>query len=77
MFGQQGEKTDNEIVNAAQKTLIWPQTAKWTCGAIDGQEKTELIRCILNEYNERFLNQQWQQVFVQPFLREYYNRKMI
>jgi hypothetical protein len=40
------------------------------CAAIDGQEKAELLKRILNEYNEWLLNQQ--QMAIQHFLREYY-----
>lgn len=42
------------------------------CAAIDGQEKAELFKRILNEYNEWLLNQQRQQMCVQEFSREYY-----
>lgn len=67
---------DNKIANEAQKTLIRnnfpPQVADRMCAAIDGQEKAELFKRILNEYNELLLNQQRQQMCVQQFLREYY-----
>ena len=67
---------DNKITNEAQKTLIRnnfpPQIADRMCAAIDGQEKAELLKRILNEYNEWLLNQQRQQMNIQQFLREYY-----
>ncbi len=67
---------DNKIANEAQKNLIRnnfpPQIAERMCAAIDGQEKVELFKRILNEYNEWLLNQQRQQMCVQQFLREYY-----
>ena len=67
---------DNKIANEAQKKLIRnnfpPQVADRMCAAIDGQEKAELFKRILNEYNEWLLNQQRQQMCVQQFLREYY-----
>lgn len=66
----------NKIANEEQKTLIRnnfpPQVADRMCAAIDGQEKAELFKRILNEYNEWLLNQQRQQMCVQQFLREYY-----
>ena len=66
----------NKIANEAQKALIRnnfpPQVADRMCAAIDGQEKAELFKRILNEYNELLLNQQRQQMCVQQFLREYY-----
>lgn len=47
---------DNKIANEAQKTLIRnnfpPQIADRMCAAIDGQEKAELFKRILNENNE-------------------------
>ena len=68
---------ENKIGNEAQKALIRnnmpPQIADRMCAAIDGQEKAELFRRFLNEYNEWLLNQQRQQMYVQEFLREYYN----
>ena len=67
---------DNKIANEAQKALIRnnmpPQIAERMCAAIDGHEKAELFKRILNEYNEWLLNQQRQQVYIQEFLREYY-----
>ena len=67
---------DNKIANEAQKALIRnnfpPQIADRMCAAIDGQEKAELFKRILNEYNEWLLSQQRQQMYVQQFLREYY-----
>lgn len=67
---------ENKIANEAQKTLIrnnFPtQVAERMCAAIDGHEKAELFKRILNEYNEWLLNQQRQQMCVQQFLREYY-----
>ena len=67
---------ENKIANEAQKALIRnnfpPQVADRMCAAIDGQEKAELFKRILNEYNEWLLNQQRQQMCVQQFLREYY-----
>lgn len=67
---------DNKIANEAQKTLIRnnmpSQIAERMCAAIDGREKAELFKRILNEYNEWLLNQQRQQVYIQEFLREYY-----
>jgi len=66
----------NKIANEAHKALIRnnfpPQVADRMCAAIDGQEKAELFKRILNEYNEWLLNQQRQQMCVQQFLREYY-----
>ena len=67
---------DNKITNEAQKALIRnnfpPQIADRMCAAIDGQEKAELLKRILNVYNEWLLNQQRQQMNIQQFLREYY-----
>ena len=67
---------ENKIANEAQKNLIQnnfpPQVADRMCAAIDGQEKAELFKRILNEYNEWLLNQQRQQMYIQQFLREYY-----
>lgn len=67
---------DNKIANEAKKSLIRnnmpPQLANRMCAAIDGQEKAELFRRILNEYNEWLLNQQRQQMYIQQFLREYF-----
>lgn len=59
---------DNKIANEAQKTLIrnnFPlQIADRMCAAIDGQEKAELFKRILNEYNDWLLNQQRQQMCI-------------
>lgn len=67
---------DDKIANETQKTLIRnnfpPQIADRMCAAIDGQEKAELFKRILNEYNEWLLNQQRQQMYIKQFLREYY-----
>ena len=66
---------ENKIANEAQKTLIRnnfpPQIAERMCDAIDGQEKAEHFKRILDEYNEWLLNQQRQQMCIQQFLREY------
>lgn len=67
---------DNKIANEAKKSLIRnnmpPQLANRMCAAIDGQEKAELFKRILNEYNEWLLTQQRQQMYIQQFLREYF-----
>jgi uncharacterized protein YaaW (UPF0174 family) len=67
---------ENKIANEAQKTLIRnnfpPQIADRMCAAIDGHEKAELFKRILNEYNEWLLNLQRQQEAVQRFLRKYF-----
>lgn len=66
---------DNKIANDAQKALIRnnmpPQIAERMCAAIDGQEKAELLRRLLIEYNEWMLQQQRQLMCVQEFLRGY------
>lgn len=67
---------DNKIANEAQMRLIRnnmpSQIAERLCAAIDGNEKAELFRRILNEYNEWLMNQQRQQMYVQEFLKGYY-----
>lgn len=50
------------------------QIAERMCAAIDGQERAEHFQRLLQEYNEWLINQQRQQVMVQQFLREYYNK---
>lgn len=59
---------DNKIANEAQKALIRnnfpPQIADRMCAAIDGHEKAELFKRILNEYNEWLVNQQRQQMCI-------------
>ena len=44
------------------------------CDAIDNQEKAEHFKRFLMEWNEWLQNQQRQQMYVQQFLREYYNK---
>ena len=65
----------NKISNETQKTIIrnnFPtQIAERMCAAIDGQEKMEHFIRLLNEYNERMLQQQRQQETVMEFLRQY------
>ena len=63
----------NKISNEMQKTIIRnsfpPQIAEQMCAAIDGQEKAEHLRRILEEWNEYQIRQQ--QV-IQQFLGQYY-----
>lgn len=65
----------NKISNETQKTIIrnnFPtQIAERMCAAIDGQEKMEHFIRLLNEYNERMLQQQRQQETVMEFLKQY------
>lgn len=64
---------DNKIANEAQKRLIRKnmpsQIAERMCAAIDGNEKAELFRRILNEYNEWLVGMWWRQMCVQEVLR--------
>lgn len=66
----------NKIANEAQKALIRnnfpPQIAEQMCNAIDGQERAEHFQRLLQEYNERLINQQRQQAAIAAFLMEYY-----
>lgn len=66
----------NSISNEMQKVIIRsnfpPQLAEQMCATIDGQEKVEHFRRLLQEYNEWLINQQRQQEVITAFLREYY-----
>lgn len=63
----------NKISNEMQKTIIRssfpPQIAEQMCDAIDGQEKAEHLRRILEEWNEYQIRQQ---LAIQQFLGQYY-----
>ena len=63
----------NKISNEMQKTIICssfpPQIAEQMCDAIDGQEKAEHLRRILEEWNEYQIRQQ---LAIQQFLGQYY-----
>lgn len=64
---------ENRISNEAQKNIIRsnfpPDIASKMCAAIDGQEKVELFKRFLKEYNEWVVLQQMQQAAVVAFLR--------
>jgi hypothetical protein len=63
----------NKISNEMQKTIIRngfpPQIAERICAVIDGQEKADHLRRMLEEWNEYQIRQQ--QV-IQQFLGQYY-----
>ena len=63
----------NKISNEMQKTIIRngfpPQIAERMCAAIDGQEKADQLRRILEEWNEYQIRQQQA---IQQFLGQYY-----
>lgn len=66
----------NKISNAAQKAIIRnsfpPQIAERMCAAIDGQERAEHLRRLLEEYDEWMKQQQLQRQAVLQFLGQYY-----
>ena len=63
----------NKISNEMQKTIIRnsfpPQIAEQMCAAIEGQEKAEHLRRILEEWSEYQIRQQQA---IQQFLGQYY-----
>ena len=66
----------NKISNEAQKAIIRnffpPQIAERMCAAIDGQERVDHLRRLLEEYDEWMKQQQLQQQVVLRFLEQYY-----
>ena len=63
----------NKISNEMQKTIIRngfpPQISERMCAAIDGQEKANQLRRILEEWNEYQIRQQQA---IQQFQGQYY-----
>ena len=72
LYNIAGNRFTNETAKAIIRSNFPPQFADQMCRAIDGQERAEHFRRLLQEYNKWMLNQLRLQALVQQFLREYY-----
>lgn len=70
LFNIVGNKISNEMGKSIIRNSFPPQIAEQMCNAIDCNEKTELLQK-LSEWQE---SQKRQQLAIQSFLQQYYNR---
>ena len=70
LFNIVGNKISNEMGKSIIRNSFPPQIAEQMCNAIDCNEKAELLQK-LSEWQE---SQKRQQLAIQSFLQQYYNR---